>query len=207
MRALGFAKPVPKGAGISPPVWNERPMVEPAEERRLLASLAGGDARALDALVAATYERVYASLYRMCGGDADRAADLTQETYRKAWRALGGFDARAQFSTWLYRIAYTTFLNDIRRPARVQPMAEGLDPVDPAPGVEETLTRAQDGERLRRAVVALPEELRFTVTARFWGELPVAEIARLENVTGAAIRKRLDKATRLLREALAEDAR
>lgn len=182
-------------------------MVEPIEERRLVASLGGGDRQAAEALVAATYQNVFAALVRMCGGDRERAADLTQETYRKAWRSLASFDARSQFSTWLYRIAYNTFLNDIRRPALLQPMAEGLDPADPAPLAEETIARGQEAERLRRAVIALPEELRFTVTARYWGGLPVAEIAGIENVTGAAIRKRLDRAARLLRDALGEDAR
>jgi DNA-directed RNA polymerase specialized sigma24 family protein len=54
--------------------------------------------------------------------------------------------------------------------------------------------------------MALPEDLRFTVTARFWGELEVADIARMENVTGAAIRKRLKNAKIRLRLTLEEDA-
>src|SRR5436305_3080856 len=79
---------------------------EPAgEERRLLAALAAGDRAAAGRLVEQTYRGVYAMLRRLCG-DPDLAADLTQETYRKAWDALSGFDGRAQFSTWLTRIAY-----------------------------------------------------------------------------------------------------
>ncbi len=56
-------------------------------------------------------------------------------------------------------------------------------------------------------MIALPEDLRFTVTARFWGELEVEEIATLENVTGAAIRKRLKVAMLRLRLEVGEDAR
>ena len=59
-------------------------------------------------------------------------------------------------------------------------------------------------ESLRRAGVDLPEELRFTLTARFWGELPGAEIARQEGITPAAIRKRLKRAYALLEMSLGE---
>ncbi len=183
-------------------------MAEPSDERSLLRSLADGDRRAAERLVERTYSQVYASLLRLTGGNADLAADLTQETYRKAWKSLPTFRRRSQVSTWLYRIAYNTFLNHIRRPARIQPLddARALELRDPEPGQDEALSRREVAERLRRAVVGLPDPLRFVVTARFWGEVPVEEIARSEKVTGAAIRKRLKKAMGTLRTTLAEDA-
>ncbi len=182
--------------------------MEPSQEHRLLASLASGDRQAAERLVDETYQLVYASLMRLTGGNADLAADLTQDTYRKAWKSLPSFQRRSQLTTWLYRIAYNTFLNHIRRPARLQPIEEHQTAAvrDPEPGQEETLSRREVEERLRRAVIGLPEPLRFTVSARFWGELKVEEIARLEKVTGAAIRKRLKKAMGSLRSALGEDA-
>ena len=182
--------------------------MEPTQEHRLLTSLASGDRQAAERLVDETYQLVYASLMRLTGGHADLAADLTQETYRKAWKSLPGFKRRSQLTTWLYRIAYNTFLNHIRRPARVQPIDERqIAAVEaPEPGQEEMLSRREVSERLRRAVIGLPEPLRFTISARFWGDLAVEEIARLEKVTGAAIRKRLKKAMNSLRTALGEDA-
>jgi RNA polymerase sigma-70 factor (ECF subfamily) len=203
------------------------------DEKRLLAALrrgggagreaeperARGDRLAAEALVEATWRQVYAALFRLTGGDADLAADLTQDAYRKAWGALGTFDGRARFSTWLYRIAYTTFLNHARRPRRVVALEDGPagedDPSggdrdgghhDPAPLPDETLAAGRTHHRLRRAVLALPEELRFTVTARYWGGLPVREIARQEGITGAAVRKRLRKATTLLAAHLEDEA-
>jgi len=186
-------------------------------ERRLLGALAGGDRAAAEELVESTYRRVYALLHRLTGGDSELAADLTQETYRKAWAALGGFDGRARFSTWLHRIAYTTFLNQRRRPQLViavddleEAAGHGLghrpaaDPPDD-PGPDQALDASRRAERLRRAVLALPESLRFTVTARFWGELPVREIARHEGVTSVAVRKRLRKAMGMLAATLQEE--
>lgn len=177
-----------------------------AREGRLLAALAGGDRTAAEELVERTYRGVFSLLRRLCG-DPDLAADLTQETYRKAWDALPGFNGRSQFSTWLFRIAYTTFLNHLRRPRRLVPLEERHESAvpDPAPAVDEEIGRVVAGDRLRRAVLALPEELRFTVTAIFWGDLPVKEIARHEGVTAVAIRKRLKRALERLALTLGEE--
>ena len=145
-----------------------RSRAEAGEEGRLLAALAAGDRQAAERLVERTYRRVYSLLRRLCG-DPDLAADLTQDTYRKAWDALPGFDRRSQFSTWLFRIAYTTFLNHLRRPRRLVPLEEKHEVAvpDPGPAADEVVDRDLEGDRLRRAVLALPEDLRYTVTAVF----------------------------------------
>ena len=182
-------------------------MLEPDAERSLLARIAEGDREAAEELVDATYERVFALLVRLTGRNRDLAADLTQETYRKAWAAIEGFDGRSRVATWLHRIAYNTFLNHVRRPRAVDFEDDpAVHLADPGPGQEERMDRHEVATRLRRAVMSLPDDLRFTVAARFWAELPVSEIARLEHVTGAAIRKRLKKAQGELRRALGEEA-
>ena len=179
-----------------------------AQDGRLLAALAAGDREAAERLVERTYRMVFGLLRKLCG-DSDLAADLTQETYRKAWDALAGFDGRAQFSTWICRIAYNTFLNHLRRPRRLVALDEALEATvpDPAPRADDTVGQAAEGDRLRRAVLALPEDLRYMVTAIFWGEVPVKEIARQEGVTTVAIRKRLKKALNILAHTLEEDVR
>ena len=178
-----------------------------SDESRLLVKVREGDRIAAEEIVERTYSAVYASLYRLCG-DGDLAADLTQETYRKAWEALGSFDGRSQLFTWLYRIAYTTFLNHIRRPRLMTSLdaPEAPEMPDHAPAADEMLSNAEDAERLRSAVLKLPDDLRFTVTAHFWGGLAVKEIANIESVTTVAIRKRLHKAFGLLEASLDHDS-
>ena len=172
-------------------------------ETELLADLRRGDRFAAEILVELTYPLIYRSLHRMCG-DGDDAADLTQDTYARAWRALDQFDGRSRFSTWLYRIAYTTFLNHVRRPQRFVQLDDATVPAEPAAALEEDPLLALDAARLRRAVLALPEELRFAVTAHYWGEVAVREIARQEGLSSVAIRKRLRRAVYRLRTELEE---
>jgi RNA polymerase sigma-70 factor, ECF subfamily len=169
----------------------------------LLDRLLAGDRGAAEALAERTYELVFASLVKL-SGDRDLAADLTQETYRRAWASLGGFRRGAAFSTWLYRIAYNTFLNHVRRPALLQPLTAEREATAaaPEPDPERAMSHTEASARLRRAVLGLPDDLRLVVTARFWGEVPVAEIARLEGITGPAVRKRLRRAMEHLKDRL-----
>ncbi|MDH3402948.1 MAG: sigma-70 family RNA polymerase sigma factor [Acidobacteriota bacterium] len=171
----------------------------------LWRSAARGDREAAERLVECTYRTTFAALVRLAG-DPELAADLTQETYRKAWAALPRFRGGSAFTSWLYRIAYTTFLNHVRRPARVVPLderrAERLSDADPSP--MDTLRREEEQSRLRRAVLALPDDLAFAVAARYWGEVPVREIAAVQSVSEVTVRKRLRKALGLLAAALEE---
>lgn len=176
------------------------------DERSLLAGLRAGEREAAEALVDCTYRLVFALLCRMSGGDRELASDLTQETYRRAWPALGTFDGRAKLSTWLYRIATNVFLNHVRRPRLLMAIEEEHTSClsDPSPRQDDQAVERQEEERLRHAVLALPEALRFLVVAHFWGEAPVREIARAEGRSQVAIRKRLRRAFAILRRELEE---
>lgn len=175
-----------------------------SDERTLLIATAAGDREAADELVDRTYSTVYGSLFKLTGGDEELAGDLTQDTYRKAWASLDRFRGGSAFSTWLYRIAYNTFLNHVRRPRRMVAMEESHERAvsDPAPAGDELVERSQDAARVRKAVLELPEELRLTLTARYWGEVPVREIAKSVGITEPAVRKRIKRALRILGHAM-----
>jgi RNA polymerase sigma-70 factor (ECF subfamily) len=182
--------------------------VPPRDERTLLAAVVRGDRAAANELVERTYRDVWAALFKLTGGDADLAADLTQDTYRKAWTALPSFRGGARLSTWLYKIAYTTFLNHLRRPRRLTAIDEDQVAAvpDDGPLPDELIGSQVDAARLRRAMLELPDELRYTVTARYWGGQSAREIADQAGVTAVAIRKRLRRAYEVLAAALQEDA-
>src|SRR4051794_41658091 len=78
-------------------------------------------------------DRVYGALRRF-GLDANEADEVAQEVFVRAWRALGRFEERARFSTWLYRIAFNEArrrVDALSRAPELAPEVEGVVP-DPA---------------------------------------------------------------------------
>jgi RNA polymerase sigma-70 factor (ECF subfamily) len=97
-----------------------------AEQRVLLACAQAGDEWAFRRLVEPYRHALEVHCYRMLGSAKD-AEDFAQDTLLRAWRALERFEPRAQFQTWLYRIATHACLDELeRRPHRPEP-------VDPFP--------------------------------------------------------------------------
>jgi len=77
-------------------------------------ALLGDDRQAFEQLVRRHQGMVRAQLRRLLHGDEAAADDLAQETFLLAWRKLDQFRSDARFSTWLYRIAYSCFLQMCR---------------------------------------------------------------------------------------------
>jgi RNA polymerase sigma-70 factor (ECF subfamily) len=89
-------------------------MNDPDEDFRLIALAQQGDMSAYDALVTRHRGRIFAMIRNMIHQEAD-AWDLSQEVFIKAWNALPRFEAKARFSTWLYRIAHNTVYDWVRK--------------------------------------------------------------------------------------------
>jgi RNA polymerase sigma-70 factor (ECF subfamily) len=87
-------------------------------DEALVAAAQEGDAEAFGVLAQRYHDSVYGIVYRMCG--AEEAADLTQEIFLRALRALRQFQfqGEASFRTWLYRIAVNACINELRRRRR-----------------------------------------------------------------------------------------
>src|ERR1700754_1124898 len=92
---------------------------EAAIDRGLVSrALLGNDRRAFESLVRSHQGMIRAQLRRLLRGDEAAADDLAQETFVLAWRKLDQFRGEARFSSWIYRIAYTCFLQARRGPAQ-----------------------------------------------------------------------------------------
>lgn len=114
--------------------------------------LLGDDRRAFEQLLRRHQGMVRAQLRRLLHGDDARADDLAQETFLLAWRKLHQFRGEARFSTWLYRIAYSCFLQAQRKRSAPVIADEG-DAPDPSPSA--SLDLRLDVERaLRRLSTA-----------------------------------------------------
>jgi len=119
-------------------------------DRTLVArTLLGDDRNAFEQLLRRHQGMVRAQLRRLVHGDVAAADDLAQETFILAWRKLDQFRGDARFSTWLYRIAYSCFLQAHRKKSpQVDNASEGETERVPAP--EHAMDLQLDFERAMR---------------------------------------------------------
>jgi RNA polymerase sigma-70 factor, ECF subfamily len=117
----------------------------PQTDAATVALARDGDSEAFRALVERHSRAVYRLALRMTGSTQD-AEDVVQETFLKAYRQLSRFESRANFSTWLHRIAMNCSIDLIRaRPHREAGHdAEDLDHL----GSDDHLQRQASPERL-----------------------------------------------------------
>lgn len=184
------------------------------DDRELVDRARAGDLAAYDALVRQHQERIYATLYHMTSNHED-AADLTQETFLKAHRALKSFKGDASFFTWLYRIAVNKAINFLKRRHRRQHFSLNdldfgaeHDPdlvellSDQTPFREAGLSELQ--QKLNEALQKLSEDHRMVVTLHDIQGLPHEEISRILGCNVGTVRSRLFYARQQLQAHLAD---
>lgn len=177
--------------------------VDPAaDDAVLVAAAAGGSAEAFDVLVTRHRRAVYQLCYRYVRHHDD-AADLTQDTFVRAWRALPTFRREARFSTWIYRIAVNVSLNRVsaRGPVGEPIDADALvDHTAPRPG--DALAAAERAAAVRAAVAALPPRQRAALILRTYHELSHQEIADIVGTSVGAVKANVFHALANLRKRL-----
>ena len=95
-------------------------VVNSADEVGLLVKrVQDGDIAAFDSIMLLYRERLYSVIYNMTFNHDD-AADLTQESFVKAFRSLGKFKGKSSFFTWLYRIGVNMTLSHLQRQENAQ---------------------------------------------------------------------------------------
>lgn len=181
------------------------------DEKKLLKKAAAGSAEAFEQLVLTYQTPIYNLCLRMTGNPED-AADMTQESFLKAWRSLEGFHFESAFSTWLYRLASNTCLDFLRSVKRRKQFsltmedADGetqlLDLPDPAPTPEASLLSAEESALLAAAMRQLDPEQQRILTLRVVNDLSYAEIAAVLDIKEGTVKSRLARARENLRKKL-----
>ena len=172
-------------------------------DRDLVTRVQRGDAAAFDLLVRKYQNRVSAVISRYVH-DFSEVQDVAQETFVRAWRAIGGFRGDAQFSTWLHRIAVNTAKNHLvsmgRRPptddievSDAEQFESGLRLRD-NDTPERELMRHQMEQTVLRAVEELPAELREAITLREVDGLSYEDIAQRMDCPIGTVRSRIFRA-------------
>lgn len=172
-----------------------------AADRRLAARLIGDDARALEEIHARSGAALYAYLRRVLR-DVGSAEDVFQQVFVEVWRRRLEYDpARSALTTWLFTIARSRALDELRR--------RRPRPVDPAALPEVAESPAHDAA-IDRWLVAdllgcLPALERELLQLRFYDELSQTEIAARTGLPLGTVKTRMVRALTRLRELMDEE--
>ena len=182
------------------------------DDAELLERIRGGAIDDFAEIVRRQQSRVFAILYRY-ERDAHKVEDLAQETFVKAWRALGQFDGRAPFEHWLSRIAARVALDHLRKEKRRQNEISlpelGDDALDWLRSDDEKneLDVRNAAELLDVAMRELSPADRVVITMQELEGHSVKEIAAAIGASGVAVRVRAMRARAKLRQALEKIAK
>ena len=171
-------------------------IMAPSDEE-LVTAFQSGNIPAFDQLVRRWDRRIQGAIYRLAG-NRDEARDLTQETFLKAYRALGTFKKEARFSSWLYQIALNATRDRLRRRHRrtdlsLDDLDEGAERSlrDTSPSALERMESGDLARLVASAVASLPEEQREVVILKEYEGLTFPEIAEALDVPLSTVKTRL----------------
>lgn len=176
----------------------------PESDALAISRVRAGDDDAFRELVERHSRAVYRVAYRITGRIED-AEDVVQETFLRAYRQLHRFEARANFGTWLHRIATNCAVDLLRaRPKReVAEEPETLErAADALPVPERSALGAQITDRLAGAMALLTEMERAAFTLRHFEGLSIDEISGVLGLKTSAAKHSIFRAVRKMRREL-----
>lgn len=173
----------------------------------LLARARKGDPAAFEELMTPLERGVYFTCLRLVG-NATAAQDCAQEALVKAYKNMKSFRGECQLSTWLYRIAYTVCLDELRRQKRgphesLENLSEaGFTPPDKGETPVSALEKKERLEKLNAAIQALPQEMREVLVLSQLRGKSYEEVAQITGSAVGTVKSRLNRAREKLKQIL-----
>lgn len=171
-------------------------------ERQIITEILNGRTERFDYIVRNYGRRVFALIVRMvpCREDAE---ELAQDAMVKVFTHLADFRGDSGLSSWIYRIAFTTAMSAVRRRRTPEvPVDEERLRAVADSDVDALLDSTADddsrAEALRRAMERLTAEERALVTLHYFDGLPLAEVARIADLTLSNVKVKLMRIRRKL---------
>jgi len=186
--------------------------LEAGSDWMVVQRVQAGDVAAFDQLILKYRERVYAMIYNMTSNRED-AADLTQDSFIKAFQSINRFQGQSSFFTWLYRIALNSALTHIRRNKlrsffsfdkvhEDATVSAVLNQLTDKKDVQREVFVSELQEKLNEAMLKLSIPHRTVVTMFEIDGLSHEEIAEIMNCSVGTVRSRLHYAKQLLQAEL-----
>lgn len=169
----------------------------------LIGQVVEGNTAAFSVLVV-RYQRLAFQLAYKLLRQREAAEEVTQDAFLKAYQALPDFKGEAKFSTWLYRIVYTTAISHARRKqvpvASLSDQEDSVDHqvVDDSRNQLQKLAEQDQKVYLEAALAALPPDESLLITLFYQYEHSVEEISQIVGLTKANIKIKLLRSRRKL---------
>lgn len=187
-------------------------MSEDKQEILLIEKAKNGDIEAFESLIRQSEKIVYNIAYRMLNNSED-VKDISQEVFIKVYKNLKNFDEKSAFSTWIYRIAVNTCIDEIRKRKGKQTISieEELQQEDgaikkqipvQAETPEEDYIKKEQKEELLSAVEELSQTHKTVLTLRDLEGFSYAEIAEITETSVGTVKSRLSRAREQLKNIL-----
>ena len=173
--------------------------------KTLIHKAARGDEVAFEQLVKEHQNLVYNVALRLCGNRED-AMDISQETFIKAWRALGKFRFECNFSTWIYRITVNTAKDYVRKENSMPHGVEisEIDDVSSDDSPDEAAIKNDRVQDLKNAMDKLSLEHKEIITLRDIEGYSYEEIASMLSLEVGTVKSRINRARSALKKLLCE---
>lgn len=177
------------------------------DENILIESIKNGDTNAYAKLVDRYKDLVYTLAIRMLK-NREEAEEIAQDTFIKVFKSLDKFKGDSKFSTWIYRVAYNTCLDAIKKNKKHQNDVaideytfNKLDTIDNA---LENIIKEERSVLIKNCINKLPEESSVILTLFYFEELSLEEISKVINIEANTVKVKLFRARKKLAVILEE---
>ena len=169
-----------------------------SDDQVLVTQSIQGDTAAFSQLLRRHDDKMRGVLWRLVGS-RDEMDDILQDAYLKAWRGLGNFRGDAAFSSWLYRIVYTTALDHVKAVGRrrIVPLDDRV--VGAVPDASDQIA---DSNALQQALADLPADQLAVISLVDGQGESYDDVAELLGISPGTVGSRLSRARAQLRSQL-----
>jgi RNA polymerase sigma-70 factor (ECF subfamily) len=171
------------------------------DDQILIEAIQNGDTRAYAQLVSRYKDLVFTLAIRMLK-HREEAEEVAQDTFIKVFKSLNKFKGDSKFSTWIYRVAYNTCLDRIKKNKKhLKDVAideftfNKLDTIDNA---LDNIIKEEKSVLIKNCINKLPEDSSALLTLFYFEELSLEEISKIINVEANTVKVKLFRARKKL---------
>lgn len=166
-----------------------------------ITKIVNGDTNAFSYLVDNYKNMVFSLAFKMTK-NREEAEEISQDTFIKAYKNLSKFKGDSKFSTWLYRIAYHTCLDNIKKNKNKNTTFEineiTFNQIESVETILQGIARKERAKLMAKCLQKLPDEERSVIWMFYYDELSLREIIEVTGLSEANLKVKLHRARKKL---------